>query len=51
MNWPVFDEQLPLLIFGIVVGLMIVWKHRANIRRLIAGEEHSFRKTSQASDD
>ncbi len=42
MNWPVFHEQLPLLIFAIVMALLIVWKHRSNIQRLLAGKENKF---------
>lgn len=44
MGWPVFGKQLPLLIFAVVLAVLIVWKHRSNIRRLLAGEEHSFSK-------
>lgn len=44
MGWPVFGKQLPLLVFAIVLAVLIVWKHRSNIRRLLAGEEHSFGK-------
>jgi acyl phosphate:glycerol-3-phosphate acyltransferase len=44
MGWPVFGKQLPLLIFAVAVAVIIVWKHRSNIRRLLAGEEHSFKK-------
>ncbi|HEV2292384.1 MAG TPA: glycerol-3-phosphate 1-O-acyltransferase PlsY [Tepidisphaeraceae bacterium] len=38
-RWPVTGDQLPLLIFAIVMGGLIVWKHRANIARLRAGTE------------
>jgi acyl phosphate:glycerol-3-phosphate acyltransferase len=41
-NWPVFDQQLPLLIFAILVALLIVYKHRGNIARLRAGTEHKI---------
>lgn len=44
-GWPVFGTQLPLLIFAVLVAVMIVVKHRSNISRLLAGTEHSFRKT------
>jgi glycerol-3-phosphate acyltransferase PlsY len=43
-GWPVFGRQLPLLAFSLVLSGLIVYKHRGNIRRLIAGTEHSFRK-------
>ena len=38
-GWDVFDSQLPLLIFGVLVALLIVYKHRSNITRLMAGTE------------
>jgi acyl phosphate:glycerol-3-phosphate acyltransferase len=38
-GWPVLGDQLPLLMFAIVMGAMIVWKHRTNIARLRAGTE------------
>ncbi|MDB5328143.1 MAG: plsY [Phycisphaerales bacterium] len=44
MGWPVFGQQLPLLIFGTVLGSLIVYRHRKNIGRLIDGTEHSFKK-------
>jgi len=44
MKWPIFDKQLPLLVFAVLVALMIVWKHRSNIQRLLSGTENSFKK-------
>jgi glycerol-3-phosphate acyltransferase PlsY len=38
-GWPVFGAQLPLLGFGLLIPLMIVYRHRANIARLRAGTE------------
>ncbi len=32
----------PLLIFAIFIALMAIWKHRSNIKNLIAGKEHKF---------
>ena len=46
-GWPVFGSQLPLLIFGTLLALLIIYKHRSNIGRLRAGTEPRF--TSQAS--
>ena len=45
-GWPVFREQLPLLGFAVLVGAMIVYKHRSNIARLRAGTESKFAKRS-----
>jgi len=39
-GWPVFESQLPLLIFSVVMALLIIYKHRANIARLRAGTEN-----------
>jgi glycerol-3-phosphate acyltransferase PlsY len=39
-HWPVTGDQLPLLAFSIVMGALIVWKHRTNIARLRAGTEN-----------
>jgi glycerol-3-phosphate acyltransferase PlsY len=39
MGWPVFGAQLPLLLFGVLIPTMIVYRHRANIARLRAGTE------------
>jgi glycerol-3-phosphate acyltransferase PlsY len=39
-HWPVTGDQLPLLVFAIVMGGLIVWKHRTNIARLRAGTEN-----------
>jgi acyl phosphate:glycerol-3-phosphate acyltransferase len=33
-------EQLPLLIFAMIMALLIIWKHRGNIARLMAGTEN-----------
>jgi glycerol-3-phosphate acyltransferase PlsY len=43
-GWPVFGRQLPLLIFSLLLSSIIIYKHRSNIRRLIAGTEHVFHK-------
>jgi glycerol-3-phosphate acyltransferase PlsY len=39
MRWPVFGAQAPLLVFGTLIPLMIVYRHRTNIARLRAGTE------------
>jgi glycerol-3-phosphate acyltransferase PlsY len=38
-------QRWPLLAFAVLVGAMVVWKHRSNIARLRAGTEPQFRKT------
>ena len=50
-GWDVFGSQLPLLIFGVVVALLIIYKHRTNIARLMAGTENKFvKKKLRAAD-
>jgi glycerol-3-phosphate acyltransferase PlsY len=41
---PLLGERWPLLAFAVLVAVMVVWKHRANIARLRAGTEHRFVK-------
>jgi glycerol-3-phosphate acyltransferase PlsY len=43
-NWPVTDTQWPLLAFAILMAVLIVFKHRGNISRLINGTENRFAK-------
>ena len=45
-GWNVLGEQLPLLIFAILIALLIVYKHRSNVARLIAGTENRFVRRS-----
>ena len=51
MGWPVFGQQLPLLIFGTLLGGLIVWRHRANIVRLLNGTESSFKKSERSTSE
>jgi glycerol-3-phosphate acyltransferase PlsY len=41
-GWPLLGEQLPLLVFSVLVAAMIVYKHRSNIARLRAGTEPRY---------
>jgi glycerol-3-phosphate acyltransferase PlsY len=42
-DWNPLGRQLPLLIFALLIGGMIVIKHKGNIARLRAGTENKFR--------
>ena len=42
-GWPVFGDQLPLLIFAVVIAVLITIKHKSNIKRLWDGTENKFR--------
>jgi len=39
VGWPVFGEQVPLLVFCFLIAGLIIYKHRANIARLRDGTE------------
>lgn len=43
-KWDLLGPRWPLLAFAILVAILVIWKHRSNISRLIAGTESSFRK-------
>ena len=38
----------PLFVFSIVIAILAIWKHRANIQRLKAGTESRFEKKKKA---
>jgi glycerol-3-phosphate acyltransferase PlsY len=40
LDWPLFAQQLPLLVLTLVLMAMIIFTHRANIARLLAGTEN-----------
>lgn len=42
LDWPVMDKQLALTVFSVVVAILIVVKHRGNIRRLMDGREPHY---------
>ena len=50
LNWPIFGEQLPLGIFSVIVAALLVYKHRSNIKRLMAGKEPHYHPR-RSSDD
>lgn len=44
-----FAERLPLTLLALIVGLLVIWRHRENYRRLLAGTENKFgRRGSKA---
>jgi glycerol-3-phosphate acyltransferase PlsY len=47
LGWPILSAQLPLLIFALAICFMIVWKHRSNITRLLAGTENRAAATKK----
>jgi glycerol-3-phosphate acyltransferase PlsY len=38
----------PLFVFSVVIAVLAIWKHRANIQRLMAGTENRFHKKTKA---
>lgn len=42
-HWPMFGDQLPLLIFAVLIAMLITAKHSSNIRRLLNGTENKFK--------
>lgn len=34
-----FEQPLPYLIFSLAAGVYVIWRHRSNIQRIIAGTE------------
>ena len=40
-----FGRPLPVVLSACAIGALIVWRHRDNLRRLLAGAENRFGKT------
>jgi len=41
--WLIQKPEWPLIAASIIAGAFIIWRHRANIGRLRAGNEHLFK--------
>jgi glycerol-3-phosphate acyltransferase PlsY len=41
-GWPILDQQLPLLCLMIAIPILVIYKHRGNIKRLMEGTESRF---------
>lgn len=48
-GWPLLTEQLPLLVFAVLLPATIIYKHRGNIARLRAGTENPLTRSREAS--
>jgi len=46
-GWDITGTQLPLLIFVVLLASLIVYRHRSNIARLLAGTENRFGKKDE----
>ena len=42
--WFLYPGEKVLFGFAVIAGAMGIWRHRSNIRRLISGEEFTFKK-------
>lgn len=45
----VLDQPLPSILFAIVGGIYVIWRHQTNIRRLLAGTEPRLGQKQQES--
>lgn len=43
------EPRLPVLVLGVLVATFVVYAHRANIGRILRGEEHRFGKARAAA--
>jgi glycerol-3-phosphate acyltransferase PlsY len=41
-TWLCFPNQPLVIVLGFVCGGLVVWQHRANIKRLLSGTENKF---------
>lgn len=41
-----YGDRTPLMIFGLLGGMLVVWRHHANLRRIFRGEEHTIGSTT-----
>ncbi|MBD5148072.1 MAG: glycerol-3-phosphate acyltransferase [Oscillibacter sp.] len=41
-TWLCYPNQTAVIVLGFLCGGLVVWQHRANIRRLLAGNENKF---------
>ncbi len=55
LGWVGGAINYPVIFFGVFASVMAIWRHRANIKRLLAGEEDRFdrksKKVKVAEDD
>ena len=45
----VFDRPLPSIVFAIVGGIYVIWRHSTNIQRIIAGTEPKLGQKLESS--
>jgi glycerol-3-phosphate acyltransferase PlsY len=42
--FPNINSSWPVLLFGILAGLMALWRHKSNLQRIVKGEEDKFER-------
>jgi glycerol-3-phosphate acyltransferase PlsY len=47
--WEAGTWNKPLFVFSVVIAALAIWKHRANIRRLLDGTENRFRPKKKSN--
>lgn len=41
-----YGDRTPIMLFGLLAGGMVVWRHHSNLRRIFRGEEHKIGSTA-----
>ena len=42
VTWWLYPDQIVIIVLGFLCGGLVVWQHRANIKRLLKGNENKF---------
>ena len=42
ITWYCFPEETGVIVLSFIIGGLILWQHRANIKRLLTGTENKF---------
>jgi len=50
-GWDPTGNQRSLLVFAVVMAVLVVYRHRTNLQRLLAGQENRFGKRSRGEAD
>lgn len=48
--WQAGTWNKPLFVFSLVIAVLAIWKHQANIQRLLGGTEHRFTRKAKSTD-
>jgi len=42
ISWYCFPDQPPVIVLAFIIGALVLWQHRANVKRLLTGTENKF---------